>query len=191
MCGSALKGKRLRLRLTSVAQDRLSPKPEQKKQQNTCNLFCSILPNELNSDDARLTAHVRTCLAANKVARFFLSWVVKRTTSLFNSFCINVAKQVNRFSLPISLYLTKQGTGPMTSVLTHLLTIGGPNAEIRAEDLWCAQFCYLLKSLTLSATATLAPFSSRRETIPVCFFCVALRRGVSPSYSGKSKNQDL
>ena len=140
----------------------------------------------------RLTAHVRTCLAANKVARFF-SWLVKRATSLFNSFSINVAKQVDRhgFSLPILLYLTKQGTGPMTSVLTHLLTIGGPNAEIRAEDLWCAQFCYLLKSLTLSATATLAPFSSRRETIPVCFFCVALRRGVSPSYSGKSKIQDL
>lgn len=38
------------------------------------------------------------------------------------------------------------------------------------------------KKLTLSATETLAPFSSRRETIAVCFFCVARIRGVSPSY---------
>ena len=91
------------------------------------------------------------------------------------------------FRCPFLLYLTKQGTGPMASLLTHLLTIGGPNTEIRAKDLWCAQFCYILKSLTLSATATLAPFSSRRDTIPVCFFCVALRRGVSPSCSGKEK----
>ena len=114
--------------------------------------------------------------------------MVKRATWLFNSFCINVAKQVDHFSLPILLHLTKQGIGPMASVLTHLLTNGGPNTEIRATDLWCAQFCYILKSFTLSATATLAPFSSRRDTIPVCFFCVALRRGVSPSCNGKEKN---
>ena len=96
-------------------------------------------------------------------------------------------KQVDHFSLPILLHLTKQGIGPMASVLTHLLTNGGPNTEIRATDLWCAQFCYILKSFTLSATATLAPFSRRRDTIPVCFFCVALRRGVSPSCNGKEK----
>lgn len=39
-----------------------------------------------------------------------------------------------------------------------------------------------IKKLTLSATETLAPFSSRRETMAVCFFCVARIRGVSPSY---------
>ena len=139
---------------------------------------------------ARLTTFFRTCLAANRVARFF-SWVVKRATSLFNSFYINVAKQIDRFSLPILPYLTKQGTGPVASLLTHLLTIGGPNTEMRAKDLWCAQSCYILKSLTLSATATLAPFSSRRDTIPVCFFCVALRRGVSPSCSGKEKKNQV
>ena len=77
--------------------------------------------------------------------------------------------------------------GPMASDLIHLLTNEGPNTEICAEDLRCAQFCNILKSLTLSATATLAPFSSRRDTIPVCFFCVALRRGVSPSCNGKEK----
>ena len=30
-----------------------------------------------------------------------LMWVVKRATSLFNSFCSNVAKQVARFLLPV------------------------------------------------------------------------------------------
>ena len=32
-------------------------------------------------------------------------WVVKRTTSLFDSFCSNVAKQVARFLLPVFPYL--------------------------------------------------------------------------------------
>ena len=54
---------------------------------------------------ARLSQDVRTCLAANKVARFF-SWVVKRATSLFNSFCSNVSKQVASFLLPPYLHYT-------------------------------------------------------------------------------------
>ena len=32
-------------------------------------------------------------------------WVVKRTTSVFNSFCSNVAKQVARFLLAVFPYL--------------------------------------------------------------------------------------
>ena len=205
--------------------------------------------------------------------------MVKRATSLFNSFCINV----DRFSLPILLYLTKQGTGPF--VLFYLFFFRrprpGPGSAMvkkrngRATSLilnkarmqWLCRAtpeegytstptspktrtwppgnaprptghpsnrvcydCYKVtsptiqrrprflrtclrtrdqirnfvqktysalssviywKSLTLSATATLAPFSSRRDTIPVCFFCVALRRGVSPSCNGKEKNRDL
>ena len=54
---------------------------------------------------ARLSQDVRTCLAANKVARF-ISWVVKRATSLFNSFCSNVSKQVASFLLPPYLHYT-------------------------------------------------------------------------------------
>ena len=34
-----------------------------------------------------------------------LMWVVKRATSLFNSFCSNVARQVARFLSPVFLYL--------------------------------------------------------------------------------------
>ena len=34
-----------------------------------------------------------------------LMWVVKRATSLFNSFCSNVARQVARFLLPVFPYL--------------------------------------------------------------------------------------
>ena len=33
------------------------------------------------------------------------SWVVKRATSLFNSFCSHVAKQIERFLLPVLPYL--------------------------------------------------------------------------------------
>ena len=53
---------------------------------------------------ARLSQGVRPCFAANKVARFF-SWVVKRATSLFNSFCSNVSKQVASFLLSVLTYL--------------------------------------------------------------------------------------
>ena len=53
--------------------------------------FATLLQNEFNSDVECFINHVRTCLATNKVARFF-SWVVKRTTPLFNSI-----QQVARF----------------------------------------------------------------------------------------------
>ena len=42
-----------------------------------------------------------------------LMWVVKRATSLFNSFCSNVAKQVARFLLPVFPYLTWKKAGSM------------------------------------------------------------------------------
>ena len=50
----------------------------------------------------RFTTHVPTCLATNiKGRKVFFSWVVKRATLLFNSFCSKVAKQVARFLLPV------------------------------------------------------------------------------------------
>ena len=39
-------------------------------------LHATLLQNELNSDVACLTTHVRTCLATNKVARFVF-WLVE------------------------------------------------------------------------------------------------------------------
>ena len=80
--------------------------------------FETLLLNELKSDDARLTTHesnlscnksscfrlwevvtesmVKSVYAASTcfVARQFWTWVVKRTTWLFNSFCSNVQKHV-------------------------------------------------------------------------------------------------
>ena len=47
--------------------------------------FATLLQNELNSDVARFTIHVQN----RKVVARFLR-VVKRVTSLFNSFCSNV-----------------------------------------------------------------------------------------------------
>ena len=35
------------------------------------NKFATLLQNELNSQVARFTTHIRTCPASNKVARFF------------------------------------------------------------------------------------------------------------------------
>ena len=61
--------------------------------------FAILLQKELNSDVERFTTHVRTFLAR------FVSWVVKRATSLFNSFCGNVAKQVARLLLPVLLLI--------------------------------------------------------------------------------------
>ena len=48
------------------------------------------------------TTHVRTCLVTKKACEvFFFSCLVKQATSLFNSLCSNVAKQVARFLLPV------------------------------------------------------------------------------------------
>ena len=50
----------------------------------------------------------QTCLGTNQVANRLKTWMVKRATSLFNSFSCNVAKQVVRFLLPVlpKLYLS-------------------------------------------------------------------------------------
>ena len=37
----------------------------------TCKCLATLLPDELNSDVARIANHVRACLAANKAARVF------------------------------------------------------------------------------------------------------------------------
>ena len=64
--------------------------------------FATLLQNELNRDVVRFTTHVQTCLATNQVVD---RWVVKGATSLFNSFCSDVAKQVACFLLPVFAYL--------------------------------------------------------------------------------------
>ena len=67
-------------------------------QQKTCNLFCNIASKrvELTTPENTITYHNALCLSL---------WAVKRATSLFNSFCSNVAKQVARFWLPVFPYL--------------------------------------------------------------------------------------
>ena len=64
------------------------------KKRATC--FVTFLENELNSDVARCTIHAVT---KNQQIRLqgFISWVVKRATSLFNSFCGKVVKKVASF----------------------------------------------------------------------------------------------
>ena len=90
--------------------------------------FETLLLNELKSDDARFTIH-ESKLSCNKsscfrlwevvtesivksvyvastcfVARQFWTWVVKRTTWLFNSFCSNVQKHVLFFFFCLPFY---------------------------------------------------------------------------------------
>ena len=54
-----------------------------KRATKTCNWFLTLLQNELNSDVARFTAHVRTCLATNSVARIFFAGVKRRKVEHF------------------------------------------------------------------------------------------------------------
>ena len=54
--------------------------------------FTTLLHNGLNS-----VYHTRSNLSCNKQVATFFSWVVKRVTSLFISFCSHVIKQVTGF----------------------------------------------------------------------------------------------
>ena len=62
---------------------------------------------ELNSDVARFTTHIKPVLQQIRLLAG-LMWVVKRATSLFNSFYSNVARQVADFLLPVFPYLKTQ-----------------------------------------------------------------------------------
>ena len=75
-------------------------------QQKTCNLFCNIAAKrvELRCWAFQLPPMFKP--VNNPICcKTGLMWVVKRATSLFNSFCNNVAKQVARFLLPVFPYL--------------------------------------------------------------------------------------
>ena len=69
-----------------------------KKKKETCNLYYNVtlLQNESINDVARFATHIKPVL---KQIRFVagLMWVVKRATSLFNSFRSNGARQVACF----------------------------------------------------------------------------------------------
>ena len=54
-----------------------------------------VLQNELNNDVKRFT--IKPVLQQIRLLTGLMMWVVKRTTSLFNAFCNNVARQVARF----------------------------------------------------------------------------------------------
>ena len=67
-------------------------------QQKRVTCFATLLQNERKSDVARFTTHEKKKnLSSLLVARQVRTLVVKRATSLFNSFCNNGAKQVARF----------------------------------------------------------------------------------------------
>ena len=70
----------------------------------TC--FATLRQDELNNDVARFTTHIKPVLQQIRLLTG-LMWVVKRATSIFNSFCSNVAKQVARFLLPVFPYFNK------------------------------------------------------------------------------------
>ena len=67
--------------------------------------FPTLLQNELKSDVARFPTHVQTCQQPEWVQDTCLTRVVKRSMSLCNSFCSNVANKlhvfVTRFSVPL------------------------------------------------------------------------------------------
>ena len=64
--------------------------------QKSATCFVKLVLNELNSNDVRFTTYEKS-LATLFVTRQVRTSVVKRETSLFNSFCSNVSKQAARF----------------------------------------------------------------------------------------------
>ena len=68
-----------------------------RQKRSTC--FATLQQNEVNSDVARFTTHVRTCLATNKVARFLLLGGKRRNIAI-QFVWSKVAKQVARFCRP-------------------------------------------------------------------------------------------
>ena len=71
-------------------------------QEKTRNLFCHSAAKLAMLRVLSLTLKPVSNLICCKTG---LMWVVKRATSLFNSFCSNVARQVARFMLPVFPYL--------------------------------------------------------------------------------------
>ena len=71
-------------------------------QQKTRNLFCHSAAKLAMLPVLSLTLKPVSNLICCKTG---LMWVVKRATSLFNSFCSNVARQGARFMLPVFPYL--------------------------------------------------------------------------------------
>ncbi|CAH3149986.1 unnamed protein product [Porites evermanni] len=82
-----------------VDLQRVKLKLRENGQQKTSNLSCNNAANELNNDVALFTTHNKPVLQQIRLLTG-LNWVIKRTTSLFNLFCSNVAKQVTRFCCP-------------------------------------------------------------------------------------------
>ena len=77
------------------------------KKRATC--LATLLLNELNSDVARFTAYVQTYWKPDLLQhRFDVGG--NRATSLFNSFCSNVARQVARFLFPVFPYFKVAST---------------------------------------------------------------------------------
>ena len=62
--------------------------------------FATLLQNELKSDVPRFTTHIKPVLQKIRLLTG-LNDGGKRATSLFESFCSNVAKQVACFLLPV------------------------------------------------------------------------------------------
>ena len=73
------------------------------KKRTTC--LATLLKNELNSDVLPVLPPAFKPVNNLICCKTGLTWVVKRATSLFNSFYSNVARQVVRFLLPVFPYL--------------------------------------------------------------------------------------
>ena len=70
----------------------------ERKKHATC--VATLLQNELTGYVARFTTHIKHVVQQIRLLRF-TTWVVKRTTSLFNSICSNYCKTSCTFLLAI------------------------------------------------------------------------------------------
>ena len=80
--------------------------------------FATLQQNELNSDVARFTTHVRTCIATNMAPSFFFV-MINRATSLFNSFAATLQNKLHVLCCPFYYTLSTFDTYPRRPTVTQ------------------------------------------------------------------------
>ena len=91
--------------------------------------------NELKNDVARFTRPASFKPVNNLICcKICLMWTVKRATSLFKSFCRNVAKQVARSCCPFYRTFKSHLRGVFLGILDGGVPPGSPNPEVISDQ---------------------------------------------------------
>ena len=99
-------------------------------------LVSATMPqNELKNDVARFTRPTSFKPVNNLICcKICLMWTVKRATSLFKSFCSNVAKQVARSCYPFYHTFKSHLRGVFLGILDGGVPPGSPNPDVISDQ---------------------------------------------------------